>query len=109
MMNSLPIKKRDPGALMITSEIGRMTFNRSLFDTEASINILPKAVFDHHHVGELEPFLEELCLADGSIRKSHGVVEDVIVKIEDCYFHVDFLVADIKMTKELRQAPIILG
>ena len=53
MTNSLLIKKRDPGAPMITSEIGGMTFTRSLLDTGASINILPKAVYDHHHVGEL--------------------------------------------------------
>ena len=33
MMNVLPIKKRDPGAPMITSEIGRMSFTRSLQDT----------------------------------------------------------------------------
>ena len=78
-MNSLPVKKRDPGAPMITSEIGGMSFTRSLLDTGASINILPKAVFDRHHVGELQPFLVELCLADGSVRKPHGLVEDVIV------------------------------
>ena len=29
MMNSLPIKKRDPGTPMIMSEIGGMTFTRS--------------------------------------------------------------------------------
>ena len=90
MMNSLPIKKRDPGAPMITSEIGGMSFTRSLLDTEASINILPKSVFDHHHVGELQPFLVELCLADGSVWKPHGLVEDVIVWIEDFYFPIDF-------------------
>ena len=54
-------------------------------------------------------FLVELCLADGSVRKPHGLVEDDIVRIEDCYFPVDFLVVDMKMTKELSQAPIILG
>ena len=43
------------------------------------------------------------------MRKPHGLVEDVIVRIEDCYFPVDFLVVDVKMTKELSQAPIILG
>ena len=53
MMNSLPIKKRDLGAPMITSEIGRMSFTRSLLDTRVSINILPKTVFDRHHVGEI--------------------------------------------------------
>ena len=78
-----------------------MSFTKSLLDTGASINILPKAVFDRHHVGELQPLLVELCLADGSVKKSHGLVEDVIVRIEDYYFLVDFLVVDMKMTKEL--------
>ena len=93
---------------MITSEIGGMSFTRSLLDTGASVDILPKAVFDRHHVGELQPFLAELCLADGSVRKPHGLVKNVIVRIEYCYFPIDFLVVDMKMTKELSQAPIIL-
>ena len=42
MMNSLPVKKRDLGAPMITSEIGGMSFTRSLLDTGPSINILLK-------------------------------------------------------------------
>ena len=108
MMNSLPMKKRDPGAPMIASEIGGMSFTRSLLDTGASINILPKVVSDRHHVGELQTFRVELCLVDGSVKKPHGLVEDVIVRIEDCYFPVDFLVVDMKITKELSQASIIL-
>ena len=109
MMNALPIKKRDPGAPMIISEIGVMSFTRSLLYIGATINILPKAIFNRHHVGELQPFLVELCLLDGSVRKPHGLVEDVIIRIEDCYFQVDFLAVYMKMTKELSQAPIILG
>ena len=72
-------------------------------------SILRKVVFDRHHVGELQPFLIKLCLADWSVRKPHGIVEYVIVRIEGCYFPVDFLVVDMKITKELSQAPIILG
>ena len=94
---------------MIMSEIGEMSFTRSLLDTGASINILSKFVFDRHHVGELQPFLIELCLADELVRKPHGLVEDVIVRIEVCYFPVEFLVVDMKMTNKLSQAPIILG
>ena len=86
---------------MITSKIGGMTFTRSLLDTGASINILPKAIFDRHHVGELQPFFIELCLADGFVRKPHGIVEDEIARIEGCYFPVDFLGVDMKSTKEL--------
>ena len=80
MMNALQIKKRDPGAPMIMSEIGGMSITRSLLDTGGSINILPKAVFDCHHVGKLQHFLVELCLVEGSVRKPHGLVEDVIVE-----------------------------
>ena len=109
MMNALPIKNRDPREPMITSEVGGMSFTRSLLDTRASINILHKAIFDRHHVGELRPFLVDLCRSDGSARKPHGLVEDLIVRIKDCYFLVDFLVVDMKKTKELSQAPIILG
>ena len=47
MMNYLPIKKRDLEAPMINSEIGGMTFTRSLLDTGTSINILPKVAFPY--------------------------------------------------------------
>ena len=58
MMNSLPIKKRDSGAPMIMSEIGGMSFTRSLLDTGASINILPKDVFDRHHVWVITCYID---------------------------------------------------
>ena len=86
-----------------------MSFTRSLLDIGASINIFPKSVFNRHHVGESQPFLVELCLAYGSVRKPHGIIEDVIIKIEYSYFLVDFLVVDMKTTKEISQVPIILG
>ena len=44
MMNTLLIKRRDPGAPMITSEIGGITFTISLLDTRASIYILPNQI-----------------------------------------------------------------
>ena len=94
---------------MITRKIGGMTFSRSLLDFKDSINILHKAIFERHHVEELYPFLMELCLADGLVRKPHGIVEDMNFRIEDCYFLVDFLVVYMKITKKLSQAPIILG
>ena len=43
------------------------------------------------------------------MKKSHGVVEDVIFRIDDSYFLVDFIIIDMKNLKELSQAPIILG
>ena len=68
MLSTLPRKQRDPGAPMINCEIGGRTFTRSLFDTGASVNILPKGVYDICSLGELQPLFIELSLVDGSVR-----------------------------------------
>ena len=109
MLSTLPRKRRDLGAPMISCEIGGRTLTRSLLDTGASANILPKGVYHVCPLGELQPLFIELSLADGSVRWPHGVVEDVIVKIENWYFLVDFIIVDMKSTKDLTDSPIILG
>ena len=38
---------------MISYEIGDKTFTRSLLDTRASVNVLPKGVYDTCPLGEL--------------------------------------------------------
>ena len=43
------------------------------------------------------------------MRRPHGVVEDVILKVENCYFGVDFIIVDMKSTKDFTDSPIILG
>ncbi|CAA6659794.1 unnamed protein product [Spirodela intermedia] len=71
----------------------------------------------HVHVDEEEvgcllaisSLRSEYVLTDGSVKKPHSIVEDVIVRIKGFYFPIDFLVVDMKITKELSQAPIILG
>ena len=66
-------------------------------------------MYDVCPLGELQPLFIELSLADGSVRRPHGVVEDVIVKVENCYFLVDFIIVDMKSMKDLTDSPIILG
>ena len=109
MLSTLPHKRRDPGAPMISCEIGGRTFTQSLLDTGASVNILLKGVYDICPLDELQPLFIELSLADGSVRRPYGVVEDVIVKVENCYIPVDFIIVDMKSTKDLTDSPIILG
>ena len=43
------------------------------------------------------------------MRRPRGIVEDVIVKVENCYFLVEFIIVDMKSTKDFTDAPIILG
>ena len=109
MLSTLPRKRRDPGAPMISCEIGGWTFTRSLLDTGASVNLLPKGVYDICPLGELQLSFIELSIADRSVRRPHGVVEDVIVKVKNCYFPVDFIIVDMKSTKDLTDSSLILG
>ena len=46
---------------------------------------------------------------NGFVRKPHVIIDYVIVRIEDFYFLVDFLVVDMKITKDLSQSLIIIG
>ena len=94
---------------MISSVIGGKTFTQSLLDMGANVNILPKGVNDTCPLGELKPLFIELSLADGSVRRPHDIVEDVIVKVENCYFMVNFIIVDMKTTKDFTYTPIILG
>ena len=81
MLSTLPCKRRDLRAPMISCEIGDMTFTRFLLNTGASVNIIPKGVYDTCSLGELQPLFIELSLADGSVRQPHNIVDDVIVKV----------------------------
>ena len=74
MLSTLPRKRRDPGAPMISCEIGGKTFTLSLLDTGASVNILPKGVYDIFPLGELQPLFIKLSLVDGSVRLYNGVI-----------------------------------
>ena len=89
--------------------IGGRTFTQSLLDTGASVNILSKGVYDTCLLGELQPLFIELSLADGFVRRSHGIMEDMIVKVEKSYFLVNFIIMDMKSRKDFTDAPIILG
>ena len=65
LLNEMPIKRRDPGAPLIGCKIGGMIFNRSLLDSGANVNVMPKALYDKFKFGDLEPIMLELQLADG--------------------------------------------
>ena len=64
MLSTLPRKRRDLGAPMISCEIGGRNFTRSLLDTRACVNILLKGVYDICPLAELQPLFIELSLAD---------------------------------------------
>ena len=43
------------------------------------------------------------------MRRPHSIVDDMIVKVENCYFSVDLIIMDMKSMKDFTNSPIILG
>jgi hypothetical protein len=82
----------------------------SLLDLGANVNLLPFSVYLQLGLGELKHTSVTLQLADYSVRKSRWVVEDVLVKVENFCYLVDFIILDIELTLHpSANIPIILG
>ncbi|XP_077246044.1 uncharacterized protein LOC143885887 [Tasmannia lanceolata] len=79
-------------------------------DLGASVNLLPFSVYMQLGLGDLKPTTVTLQLADRSIKTPKGMVEDVLIKVGDFLFPVDFIVLDTEPVANIKdQIPIILG
>ncbi|KAL6315833.1 hypothetical protein AAG906_008219 [Vitis piasezkii] len=98
---------------IITDErfmIGGKVVEKALLDLGASVNLLPYSVYKQLGLGELKPTAITLSLADRSVKIPRGVIEDVLVQVDNFYYPVDFIVLDTDPTvKEANLVPIILG
>ena len=105
-----PIKYKDPGCPTISCQIGDHHIEKALLDLGASVNLLPYSIYEELGLGELKRTHVTLQLADASIRYPKGVVEDVLIKVGDFVFPVDFVVLDTKHTSGAEpKIPVILG
>ncbi|XP_071712511.1 uncharacterized protein [Rutidosis leptorrhynchoides] len=93
---TLPPKFKDPGTLLIAVTIGNVNVKKALLDLGASINILPFCLVDRFELDLMKRTNIIIQLADQSIKTPRGILEDVIVKVEDFYYPVDFVVMDIE-------------
>jgi uncharacterized coiled-coil protein SlyX len=110
IQHNTPPKLKDPGAPTISCVIGNTQIERALLDLGAGVNLLPFSVYQQLGLGELKPTSTVLQLADRSIKKPRGIVEDVLIKVDKFYYPVDFIVLDTEpVPYPDKQIPIILG
>nr|GEX17071.1 reverse transcriptase domain-containing protein [Tanacetum cinerariifolium] len=94
LLKKLPEKLGDPGKFLIPCDFTRMDVCHALADLGASINLMPLSIWKKLSLPELTPPRMTLELADGSITRPKGVVEDVFVKVGKFHFPTDFVVVD---------------
>ncbi|VFQ90151.1 unnamed protein product [Cuscuta campestris] len=103
----IPPKCKDPGVFTIPCLIGDLHFDRAMLDLGSSINVMPKDVFDKLNIGELKPTGVVIQLADRSYTYPEGLLEDILVKVNDLVFPADFYV--LSMGSNTSDIPILLG
>ncbi|CAL8988211.1 unnamed protein product [Prunus brigantina] len=82
----------------------------SLLDLGASINLMPYHVYEKLNLGELQATSVSIQLADRTIRYPKGILEDVLVKVEELILPADFLVLEMEEAPiHDNQLPLILG
>ncbi|XP_058189383.1 uncharacterized protein LOC131306969 [Rhododendron vialii] len=87
-------KYNDPGCPTISITIGGKVVEKALLDLGTSVNLLPFSVYQQLGLGEMKPTRVTLQLADRSIRVPKGMVEDVLVQVDQFVYPVDFVVLD---------------
>ena len=103
---NLPEKMKDPRSFTIPCTIGGCEIKKALFDSGASINLMPLSVSRKLSLGDLTPTTDTLQMADRTMVKPEGVIEDMLVKVGKLVFPVDFIILDIE---EDSQVPLLLG
>ncbi|KAI3506371.1 hypothetical protein L1887_28728 [Cichorium endivia] len=107
LLGTLPKKERDLGSPLITVTVGDVIIRNTLLDLGASVNVLSGYLYDKYKNEELEPAKTVLQLADQSTKVSWGKLTNVIVKVGDFFYPLDFLVMEYE---SLEDAPaLILG
>jgi hypothetical protein len=103
---NLPNKCKDPGSFTIPCTIGGVEIGRALLDLGASVNLMPLSILKKLNCGKVKPTRMTIILADRTKVHPYGILEDVLVTVDDKLFPTDFVIMDIEADPD---APILLG
>ncbi|KAL0305317.1 UNVERIFIED_CONTAM: hypothetical protein Sangu_3038500 [Sesamum angustifolium] len=78
-------------------------------DLGASINVMPLSIFESLHVGPLKETGVVIQLADRSVVYPEGVLEDVLVQVNELVFPADFYMLDMREDDSPSSTSILLG
>ncbi|XP_042062029.1 uncharacterized protein LOC121805996 [Salvia splendens] len=106
LQRKLPAKLKDPGSFTVDCLIGGYKVENALCDLGASINLMPLSVFKQMNIGTLKPTSATLQMADRSVVYPKGIVEDLLIKVGEFIFPIDFMVLDMEEDKGV---PLLLG
>jgi len=94
IVHSMAPKLEDPGAFTISCTIGSAEFGKAICDLGASINLMPYSVFKTLWIGQPIPTSMRLEMADRSMKRPLGMIEDVLALDDKFILLADFVIQD---------------
>jgi hypothetical protein len=95
ILNKLQNRLSGRGLPIVPCILGQFKVHHALCDWGASMNILPKMVYDCLDEDPLVPTPHQLRLADSAIMQPYRIANDVLIEFQDYSTLVDFMVVDI--------------
>ncbi|KAK8492425.1 hypothetical protein V6N11_027784 [Hibiscus sabdariffa] len=105
----LPPKYKDQGMFAIPCKIGNVGIKRAMCDLGASINVMPLSIYNKISSEPLKETRVTIQLVDRSIIYPEGVLENVLVKVNDLIFPADFYIIDMENDRSNVGSEILLG
>ncbi|XP_050876488.1 uncharacterized protein LOC127080201 [Lathyrus oleraceus] len=105
----IPQKCKDPGTFAIPCTIGDSKFENCMLNLGEGINVIPTSVYNNLDLGPLQHTSLIIKLANRRNARPIGVVEDVLVQVNDLIFPADFYILDMYGKTNSRRSPVILG
>jgi hypothetical protein len=102
---SIPKKLEDGWQPIIDMNVNGFNCH-ALCDLGASISIMPRKIYDMLHLPPLENCYFDVPLTDVAKKKPLGMINDVLIMVNNNLVPVDFLVMDVECNAS---CPIILG
>ncbi|XP_070029443.1 uncharacterized protein [Nicotiana sylvestris] len=106
IVHSMAQKLEDPSAFTIPCTIGSEDFAKALCDLGESINLIPYSIFKTLGIDQPRATSMRLQMADRTMKRSLGIIDDVLVRVDKFILLADFVILDCEVDYEV---PIILG
>jgi len=110
ILSQIPIKYKDPSYPTLSIIIGDELIHRALLDLGASVNLIPSIEYERLELGEMKPSKVVIQLADRLTRVPRGIIKDVLIRVGEIFYPVDFVVIENgKVSNLASQVHVILG
>ncbi|XP_021599732.1 uncharacterized protein LOC110605449 [Manihot esculenta] len=107
--SKMPIKCKDQAMFTIPIKIGIVGVKKAMCDLGVSINVMPLFIYQSLNVDPLKETGVVIQLADRSVIYPEGVLENVLIQVDNLVFLANFYIVHMDDDKSSNTSDLLLG